>query len=320
LRSSLEYFTNHMLQISFFSSATRLIMACCAICIIASFSSCEKTVSINLSSTPPALVVEGSIESGFPPYVVLTNSIGFFDSVNLATVTSSFVHGATITVADGSTVVNLKEITIDSGSNKLSFYTVDNTDPMAANFKGQIDHYYKLTIVYNGKTYTSTTKIPNPKGVDSVWSGKITDSTNQRLLNARTLYYNYTDPDTPGDYVRYYTKKSHEFLYKPGRYVFNDQVVNGVTITNQSLPPGTDGSTDTTKDHLSRYFFVGDTVNLKWSNIDKSTYTFWTTLAFALNSVGNPFSSPINAQSNISNGALGIWAGYGSKNYTIYIQ
>jgi hypothetical protein len=54
--------------------------------------------------------------------------------------------------------------------------------------------------------------------------------------------------------------------------------------------------------------------------IDKGVYTFWNTYAFAQRAVGNPFSSPINVKTNISNGALGIWAGYGSSFDTLVVK
>ena len=37
-----------------------------------------------------------------------------------------------------------------------------------------------------------------------------------------------------------------------------------------------------------------------------------------MESNGSPFSSPVLIPSNISNGALGIWAGYGTWYDTLY--
>jgi hypothetical protein len=42
-------------------------------------------------------------------------------------------------------------------------------------------------------------------------------------------------------------------------------------------------------------------------------YEFWRTYQFAINVIGNPFASPTNLPTNFSNGALGVWAGYGTS-------
>ena len=81
---------------------------------------------------------------------------------------------------------------------------------------------------------------------------------------------------------------------------------------------GFDKSKTHTRDQYQTIGYVkkGDTVNIKWSAIDKNVFIFWNTLAFAEGSVGNPFASPVQVQGNVKN-AIGVWAGYGSKIYTI---
>ena len=66
--------------------------------------------------------------------------------------------------------------------------------------------------------------------------------------------------------------------------------------------------------------YPGDTVTLKWCSIDKATYDFWSTYEYSLGTLGNPFSTPIHVKSNISNNALGIWAGYGAVFKTLIIE
>ncbi|MBU3676608.1 MAG: DUF4249 family protein, partial [Chitinophagaceae bacterium] len=60
--------------------------------------SCEKTIDVGLTEGEKQLVVEGVIESGQAPYVVLTRSIGFFDKIDLSKV--DFVKGAQLRVDD----------------------------------------------------------------------------------------------------------------------------------------------------------------------------------------------------------------------------
>jgi hypothetical protein len=279
--------------------------------------SCEREVHIKLAASPPQLVVQGAIENGQYPYVFLTSTIGFFSKVDLTTLQNSFIHGATITVSDGTNTNTLVEYSFDTGKNsKFYIYSID-TNNFAGAIMGQIGKYYTLTINYNGKTYTSVTKIPNPKGVDSLWFDIPTFKNDRTPDSAKQLFCNYTDPDTPGNYVRYLTKRNSENYYPSD--IFSDEVVNGKVITDLDLYAGYDDSTNVKKDSL-RYFYPGDTVTLKWCEIDKNVYKFWNTYNFAANSTGNPFSSPINVQSNISNGALGVWEGDGTVYRTIIVH
>lgn len=285
--------------------------------IVFSLSSCQKEVHINLKSSDPKIVVQGEIETGQPPFVILTNTMSFFSKIDLSTVEKSFLHGATMTVSDGSKTINLKEYSFDTGgTSKFYIYSLDTSNILANLMLGQVGKSYTLTITYNGKTYNSVTTIPAPKGVDTAWFAAPEFMTKKTPKDAVELFVNYTDPDTPGNYVRYYTKKNSEQYYPAA--IFSDEVVNGKKISNISLFAGYENTANANGDSL-RYFYPGDTVTLKWSEIDKGVYTFWNTFQFAVSAVGNPFSTPINVVSNISNGALGVWAGYGTSFKTLVV-
>lgn len=289
-----------------------------AIFFMAGISSCQKEVHINLDSAPPKVVVEGAIESGLPPYVVLTSTIGFFSNVDLSTLQNSFLHDAHVTVSDGNQTITLKEYALDTGvNNKFYVYSIAPGDTMV----GQLTKTYTLSITYNGTTYTATTTIPNPKSVDSMWFDEPEFKRDKTPATAKELFVNYTDPDTIGDYVRCFTKRTGQQMYYPSA-VFSDEIVNGKLISKISILAGYPEDA-ATSDNVNRdsliYFFPGDTVTLKWSFIDKAVYKFWNSVEFAKSSVGNPFSSPINPITNISNGGLGVWAGYGNTFRTLIV-
>jgi uncharacterized protein DUF4249 len=271
--------------------------------------SCEKEVHINLGTTSSHLVVQGAIETGLPPYVILTSTIGFFSTVDQTTLQNSFVHNAVIKVACGNKTVNLIEYALDTGmGNKFYVYSVDTAN-LGNIMLGQVDSFYTLTIISNGQTYTSVTKIPNPKGVDSMWFARPTFVDDKTPDSAMQLFVNYSDPDTIGNYVQYFTQRDGGLFFRS--QIFSDELVNGKPVKNLGLFAGFDPTVKANGDSLS-YFYPGEKVTLKWAEIDKSVYTFWNTYGFAQSAVGNPFASPINIQSNISNGALGVWEGLGS--------
>lgn len=279
------------------------------IILIFTLASCEKEVHINLGTSPSQIVVQGAIETDLPPYVVLTSTIGFFSDIDLSTLEKSFVHGAIIKVSDGSKTITLKEYAIDTGkNNKFYIYTVD-TSNLSNIMLGQVNKFYTLTIIKGDKTYTSITKIPNPKGPDSLWFDIPVFQNSKTPDSARQLFANYSDPDTPGNCVRYFTSRDGGPFFSSG--LFSDEAVNGKTIRNISLFAGYDNGINANGDSL-RYFYPGSEVTLKWSEVDVHVYNFWNSLNYASSAIGNPFATPINLQTNITGGGLGIWAGYGN--------
>lgn len=283
--------------------------------------SCEKEVKINLSSGASKLVVDGQIETNGYPFVVLTKSIGYFSKIDLITLQNSVVHGAVVKVSDGAKTIQLREYTIDTGVNgatTFSFYTIDTTDAAAFSFKGEPEKYYTLTIESEGKTYTSVTKIPAIKGVDSVWFKK--PGGEIKVETAVLMYVKYRDPDTLGNYVRYFTKRNSELYLTSFNSTYDDQIINGTTLDSLILTAGFNRSQQEPNLDSIGYFFRGDTVTLKWCAIDKASFKFFSTLEFATGSIGNPFSSPVNVTSNIQGDGLGVWVGYGVQEVTKIIS
>ena len=286
--------------------------------------SCEKEVDVNLSETEKKIVVEGFIESGTQPYVTLTKSIGFFDKIDLSSV--EYVSNAIIKVDDLNTgkQVTLKEYNIDTtvGSQVFSFsiYAPDFNDPVAMAFVGIEGHSYKLSIQSSGETHLAYTQIPFSTGLDSVRVEPVPGKENE----FSTVRANYADPDTFGNCVRletlarrYVKDGSPELYFTSFNSVYDDNIING-TIVPLTIDLGFDKTKVYSREEFETIGYVrkGDTVTVKWSAIDKSVYLFYQTLTFSAGSVGNPFASPTKIQGNVS-GALGVWAGLGTKLYTV---
>lgn len=285
---------------------------------LAAFSSCEKEVSFNLGPSTEKVVVEGTIESGLPPVVRFSKSIGFFSEINLNTLANTFLHGAVMTVSDGTTTVPLKEYSIQIDTITFYFYSVDSANPAALQFRGVPGKTYALHIDYEGKTYESSTLIPALNPVDSMWaqpppSEEIPDG----YPNSMELFVRYKDPPEPGNKARYFTSRNGQPFLPPLYSVYDDEIINGTTVDVQ-LDAGFNRM-DSLDFKTYGYFYKGDTVILKWCSIDDKVFDFWRTLEFSYGSTGNPFSSPVEVSSNVSNGALGVWQGYGVTYDTLYI-
>lgn len=295
----------------------RLFIPLLLICLFTA--SCEKEVKFNLQNGGSKIVVEGVIETGMPPVVKLSGSIGFFSKIDLQTLADAYVHDAEISVSDGQQTVQLKEYELSESGYATYFYSVDTANPQAMAFRGMPGKTYGLTIQYAGKTYTSSTAIPYPKPLDSLWAEvPVPEDMPEDYPDSRVLYTQYTDPDTPGNRERYFVKRNSEDFLAPYYSTENDELINGSTV-RMPLNSGFN-KMDSINPETFGYFYKGDTVVIKWCAIDKSVYDFWQTLEFSYGASGNPFASPVEISTNIKGGALGVWAGYGSTFDTLVIS
>lgn len=281
--------------------------------------SCEKTIQLDVEEQPPKLVVDASIETGGLPLVVLSRSLNYFSTISAEELSASFERNATVTLSDGSRTIALKEFSItDSSGFTFYFYTPDISDPFNV-ITGKENTTYQLTITTgDGEQYTAGTSIPQlTKTCDSLWwepaPEQVEDTTKC------VMYGKFTDPPGLGNYIRYFTRVNSEPFLPGLTSVYDDQVVDGTTY-DFPFDMGWDKNS-IEQPNEDNYGFAnrGDTVTLKFCNIDKATYNFWNTWEFAWQSYGNPFSSPVIVTGNVSNNALGAFCGYAVQYTTIVI-
>ena len=283
---------------------------------------CEREITADLPEHVEKIVVDGAIESGSQPIVILNKNYPYFGTFTFEEYQQNFIHNATIQVKNGERTVALQEIcwsyltdfekqllsaTIggipDSVSANFDFclYTVGESD---FDFVGEYGEKYELEIALeDGQLLTASTTIPQPIELDSMW---LEQHKNENFADYWRLYASFTDPDTIGNYYRYYTS-TNDAAFRPGLgSVFDDLFINGATFNfplDEALSRGTEFELDT-----YGYFESGEKVSLKWATIDRNTYKYWHTLEYAANSTG-PFGRGTQIQTNIE-GGIGVWAGY----------
>lgn len=275
---------------------------------------CEKSITFKLDETISNLVVDANIENGQPPLVILSNSLNYFSKISPEILLGSFVHGASITISDGIKQQVLKEYSYKTAAFiNIYYYTVDSS--MQNNFLGAFNKTYTMQIKLGDKIYNSSTTIPAlTKKVDSLWWRKSPDNpdTSKVILMARV-----TDPPGFGNYIRYYTRTGNG-SYLPGlNSVFDDQIIDGTTYDIE-VEHGIDRNTKIDPAVYS-FFNRGDTVTVKFTNIDKTTFDFWRTMEYGYSSIGNPFSTPTKVLGNIQGGALGCFGGYAVQYKSVII-
>jgi len=304
------------------------------IALLAGFTACEKEITVDLPQPKPQIVVEGYIENDQPPYVFLTRNSPFFGGIDLNNLGAYFVRGASITVSTDDGQVELVEyaaallntlpeeekkmiadmfgITLDSNFNlpDISVYSV----PLGSTFTGMIGKHYDLRIEVEGKVLTATTSIPGPVNFDSLW---VEPHPNPKYDTLVQLKGKIRDPDTLGNFYRYFTKKNSGTYVTGFQTVFDDALINGTEFPIQ-IPYGIErtGTSEDIDFNTFGYWNKTDTCYVKLSTIDRVHYNFWRTLENERSNQGSPFGSFTKIRSNIT-GGIGVWGGYASS-YSVY--
>jgi len=285
-----------------------------AVLLITVLSACEKDINFDLKDAASLLVVDANIENNQPPVVILSKSLNFYSTLDPALLFKSFVRNAAVTISNGMLTHKLKEYGQQvTGADSLFYYSID-AENLATAFTGQLNTRYTLSIKVEGKEYNASTTIPGlAKRLDSIWwkPAPFSDDTNKVILMLKA-----TDPPGLGNYIRYFTSKNNSPFLPGENSVFDDQVIDNTTYEIEVEPGNNRNNRIPSNDN---FFKRGDTVTLKIANIDKPSFTFWSTWEFAFQSIGNPFAQPNKVIGNISNGALGAFYGYASSSKTLAI-
>ncbi|MFN9325690.1 MAG: DUF4249 domain-containing protein, partial [Flavobacteriales bacterium] len=292
---------------------------------------CEKEISVDLPKTDPRIVVEGTIEAGMPPIVILTRTQGYFDPTDLNSIAASFVTEATVTVNDGTTTHTLdrvcsgelteEQIELISSLTGLDVDLLTNANICAwtkLTLSGTPGTTYQLNIQTEGKTLSATTTIPQPVQLDSLWFKLALQQPNDDSLGF--IWARLSDPDTIGNGYRWLAKRINagpdggpkdDSFVAPFFSVFEDRFVNGLTFDfnfNRGSQPFSEAEDDNNEE--SGYFKRGDTVVVKLVSLDLASYRFYNSFQNNVASQGDVFSNPANVISNIQ-GGLGLWSGWG---------
>jgi len=290
---------------------------------------CEEEITLDLPQSERKLVVEGYIEPGMPPYVLLTQSIPYFSNIT-EEMKKYFVHDAIITVSDGSKTVELIEIDLSNLPDSLAQmilnafqFSVDSVDLSDVNFSfyttiqmfGETGKEYSLEIKKDEHHLTAVTKIPNPVVPDSIW---FEPSPYPEKDTLKLLKFKITDPAGEPNFYRFFSNRNDEPFYpNPFFSVSDDVFFDGQEIA-WTIMRGQSSDEEWDPETFG-YFTIGDTVTMKLCTIDKGHYDFWSTIETAQYS-GGPFASPVEIKTNINGGGLGIWGGYGAAYIEIVVE
>jgi len=306
--------------------------------------SCQEEITLDLPKADDKLVIEGSIENGFPPYIIITKNGGYFDPINSETFDNLFVNDIESVEIwyynEGEKVSKTLEQIIGLDSlppiyTDLSYF--NNTDNYEFSKEGRT---YFLEINWNNQIISSSTRIPEVTPLDCLWVEKSENNDKEFKYDIRGLY---SDPADQNNFILVKSKRIQHFEYKDSLEcqvkdrpdnslklldAGSDVLINGESFETYFPRPRESGNPFPNSSYNAYHtkicnlgdtlVFKEDIVLIKYCQIDESSLKFWRGLVRQVGTNGNPFAEPLNLVSNITNG-LGIFSGYGSAYYLIPI-
>lgn len=259
---------------------------------------------MQLPESDPQIVVEGWIEEGGSPVVMVTTTVPVTATLtDISELEKYVVNWAKVTVSDGD-----EEIVLTGMKNNDYFPPYIYTNSF---MKGKAGKTYTLTVEYSGRTVTASTTIPPHRNLEFIKVKKASDREGLFYLTG-----GLKDNPVTKDYYKVFTKVRN----KDKTYVSSflgltdddilDEGINEIPINNGT---GTiDGKMDT-------YFTSEDFVYVRFCTLDKKAWEYWNDFEEVQSLTSNPlFPVSTDIRSNIK-GGLGYWAGYGTSYYKVSI-
>lgn len=271
----------------------RLITYCIVVASVAVMMSCDANEYADYKSQ---LVVEGWIESGRAPVVVITRNIRPSAEATNDNALRNYVSGADVTVSVDGVDYRLDE-TRDDRFCSAPVYT--NGDLI-----GQEGARYRLEIKYDDELITAITQIPKRVEPDSVVA-KATVKANKFELRA----YIHDERQERRYYKIFINRDRNKSECYHGTYMgdFDNATFKSNDVSLPVYP-----SKMLSTDDYSIYFQLRDTVDVKFCTVDSTTYQYWTDYEKVVElSRVSLFNVRDNLRSNV-HGGLGYWSGLAS--------
>lgn len=231
--------------------------------------SCQRIIDLNLDSAETKIVIQGNIYNEAGPFTVKITKTVDFDKKN----EYPPVLGAFVTITDKQGII---DTLIDKGEGNY----------VTKKIQGIPGNDYTLSIRLGDIVYTSTSSMPDPVNIDSIYIDKST------ITNDYDVFIDFKDPENIDNYYRVVkyinTNKIEEF------YTISDDLYEGDTISYSPVSMGMMNRNEIES---------GDVVTIWLETIDKNVYEYFRTAG----GDASQSASPSNPTSNINNGALGYF-------------
>lgn len=274
------------------------------ICFVSLFVACQKE---DIQDNYEELVIEGWIESGGSPVVILTKTFTVSTKEETDEDENIVLPWGKVMVSDGNETVILTG-GMDKNENYFPPY-IYTTSRM----QGEAGRTYYLTVEYGNRVATAQTTIPMPDSLEA-----LTVAPCEEVDSMYQIIAHYDDNLLTKDYYLFLTRIfNRENRYYPSFLGAIDDAV--LTQHNQQVvQPGIHSFTEDGQGYSS-FYHVSDSVQIKFAKVDATTYEIHKAYNEMLSLSFNPvFASDIAMPTNIQ-GGLGFWCGYAVTKYNVTI-
>lgn len=294
---------------------------------------CEEDINVNVPASKPSMVMEGRIEQGNLPFLLLTRDQPFFSAVSSEQLATLFIDSADVLITNFTDTVPMEPINLSdlpegveppSGSNLPIDITQVNENinltvyvPLSRKIVGSTGSRYKILAETDQFSASSTTRVIQPSAnLDSVFFTTLDDPNQDTLVRVSITV---DDPQGSPKYYRYFTKRNSQPFYAPlFGSVATDGAVDGREFDFPINRAYTRLASRETIENITPFFERGDTVTVKLCAIEQEVYNFWSTLEDDLRNRGSPFGSATRISSNVK-GGRGVFAGYSCDTASVII-
>ena len=249
------------------------------------------------------IVVEGWIEQGDVPQVILSRSMPINAVIDSTTILNYFIRSAKVTVTDGE---NEEVLSLKSDERRVPPYVY-----YGSKMVGEVGKSYSLKIEYLNKIIEAKTSIPKVVPIKFAEYRKVNASDTTGFV-----YLEFNDAELDKNYYQIETKVDKvEPIFVPALYGnLNDENFSAPSVSLQV----TRGIYVLSKTKYKPYFTDGDLIYVKLRTMSKTGFDFWNSWQNEIVNSRSPiFPANTSLKSNIK-GGLGIWEGYGQN--TVLIQ
>jgi hypothetical protein len=244
--------------------------------ILCGAASCQKVIEIRPNAFTQRYVIEGEVTDVPGPYAVMVS------------------RTRSVTDDNGfENVDNAQVIIVDETSGITDTLTAAAPGRyLTSRIAGAAGHTYRLSVRIGDETFGAASTIPDVAvSIDSMYVSKSDFGGDNYFVTPV-----FTDPAGRGNYYRLLQWVNGRVI--KGYWLRNDNARDGQTYTSSLRY-------DTDEDSGNPVLVDGDSVRVELQSLNKQTYDYYRTLEDV---TGYSFTTPANPQSNISGGALGVFA------------
>lgn len=260
--------------------------------------------SVRLPESNPQIVVEGWIEDGGFPVVMVTTSVPVTEILtDISELDQYVVNWAKVTIHDGENEVVLIG---QKNDNYFPPYIYTTTS-----MQGKAGGTYYLKVEYSGRTVTASTTIPCPKPLEYIKVNKVKDKENMFYLTGGLK----DNPQTK-DYYKVFTKvrKKDSTFVSSFLGLTNDEILD-----EEICEIAINNGTGRISEKMNAYFTSEDFISIRFCTLDKKSWTYWSDFEEIQSLTSNPIFPVFTDIRSTVKGGLGYWAGYGSVYYKVSI-